>query len=94
MGAPYLRGVIPAGTYRGQSADVQTVAIMNFLVTRADLSVDTVYAMTKSLFGHVREFAAAQAAGNSIDLRHALDGMPIPLHPGAQRFYREAGLLR
>lgn len=94
MGAPYLRGVIPAGTYRGQSADVQTVAIMNFLVTRADLSADTVYAMTKSLFGHVRDLAAAQVAGNSIDLRHALDGMPIPLHPGAQRFYREAGLLR
>jgi TRAP transporter TAXI family solute receptor len=94
MGNPYMKGVIPAGTYRDQSGDVQTASIANFLVTRADMSPDIVYAMTKSLFEHVADLAAAHPAARAIDPRRALDGMPIPLHPGAQRYYREIGLLR
>jgi TRAP transporter TAXI family solute receptor len=94
LGAPYGAATIPAGTYRGQTAAVATASIPNYLVTRADLSADTVYAMTKGLFEHVGELAEAHPAARAIELRRGLEGMPIPLHPGAQRYYRQVGLLR
>jgi uncharacterized protein len=86
--------VIPAGTYNGQSADVPTATVINYLVTRSDLSADTVYAMTKAMYEHLADLAAAHSAAKGIQLAHALDGMPVPLHPGAARYYKEKGLLK
>jgi TRAP transporter TAXI family solute receptor len=94
IGAPYLTATIPAGTYEGQAADVATAAVGNFLVTREGVSDDTVYAMTKLLFENLDKLAAAHAAAKGIDPAKALDGMPLPLHPGAERYYREAGILK
>ena len=94
IGSPYLAVTIPAGTYDGQDADVATAAVGNFLITREGVSDDTVYAMTKLLFGSLDKLAASHAAAKAIDPARALDGMPLPLHPGAERYYREAGLLK
>jgi TRAP transporter TAXI family solute receptor len=94
IGAPYGKGVIPKGTYNGQTADVPTAIVRNYLVTRSGLSADTVYAMTKALFEHLPELAAAHSAAKGIQLQHALEGMPIALHPGAERYYKEKGLLK
>jgi hypothetical protein len=94
VGLPYVKGVIPAGTYTGQTADAPTAEIGNYLVTRAGLSTDTVYAMTKAMYEHLPELAAAHSAAKGIQLAHALDGMPIPLHPGAERYYKEKGLIK
>jgi uncharacterized protein len=94
VGSPYVKGVIPAGTYNGQSADVPTATVINYLVTRSDLSADTVYAMTKAMYEHLADLAAAPSAAKGIQLAHALDGMPVPLHPGAARYYKEKGLLK
>jgi TRAP transporter TAXI family solute receptor len=94
IGAPFLTATIPAGTYDGQAADVATAAVGNFLVTSADVPDDTVYAMTKLLFESLDTLAAAHAAAKGIDPEKALDGMPLPLHPGAERYYREAGILK
>ena len=91
---PYLAATIPAGTYDGQDADVATAAVGNFLITSEAVSDDTVYAMTKLLFDNLDQLAAAHAAAKAIDPAKALDGMPLPLHPGAERYYREAGLLK
>ena len=88
----YAPAIIPAGTYQGQSEDVPTIAIGNFLVTRDDLNQEIVYRMTKSMFDNLDALVAAHAAAKAIKLEHALTGMPIPLHPGAARFYREKGM--
>ncbi len=93
LGAPYIAVTIPAGTYDGQDADVPTAAVVNFLVTREDVPEETAYQMTKLLFEHLPELEAAHAAAAQIKLENALTGMPIPLHPGAERYYKEKGLM-
>jgi len=94
IGAPYLGVTIPAGTYDGQAEDVPTAAVGNFLVTHDGVSEETAYQMTKLLFENLDKLAAAHAAAKAIDVNKALDGMPVPLHPGAERYYREVGVLK
>lgn len=94
IGDPFRPGVIPAGTYTGQETDVPTATIPNFLVTHSGVSEELAYAMTKELFANLDQLAAAHAEGRKIRLESALEGMPVPLHPGAERFYRERGLIR
>jgi TRAP transporter TAXI family solute receptor len=93
-GPPYALGLIPKNTYRGQEGDVQTASVPNFLVTRADLEADLVYDMTKVIFDSVAELMATHRAAVEIKLERALDGMPVPLHLGAEKFFKEKGLIR
>ena len=92
LGAPYVSATIPAGTYTGQDADVATVAVSNFLVTHSDVSDEVAYEMTKQLFENLPELHAAHNAAKAISLEGALNGMPVPLHPGAEKFYKEKGI--
>jgi len=92
--AAYQASVIPANTYEGQTADVQTAAVQNFLVTHEGVSNDVVYTMTKSMFENMDTLLAAHAAAKAIKKETAAKGSPIPLHPGAEKYYREAGLLK
>lgn len=92
VGIPYQAATIPAGTYSGQDAPVATAAVQNFLVTRADANDDLVYEMTKAMFENLPELAAAHAAARSIKLEDAAKGSPVPLHPGAVRYYKEKGV--
>lgn len=94
IGAPYVSVIIPAGTYDGQSADVETAAVGNFLISHEGVSDETAYQMTKLLFENVPQLVASHAAAKAIDPAKALDGMPVPLHPGAEKYYREAGILK
>ena len=93
IGAPYIAGVIPAGTYQGQDADVPTAAVINFLVTHEGVSDETAYQMTKLIFDNLDKLKAAHSAAAGIVLENAPKDSPIPLHPGAERFYKEAGAL-
>jgi TRAP transporter TAXI family solute receptor len=94
LGAPFQAGIIPAGTYDGQEADVPTVTVTNILVTRADISDEEAYQMTKQLFENLPQLVAAHKSANEIKLENAVNGLPIPLHPGAERYYKEKGLLK
>ena len=94
IGAPYISATIPAGTYRGQDADVETAAVVNFLVTQSGVKADLVYNMTKALFENLNTMVAAHNAAKAIKLENALHGMPLPLHPGAERYYKEKGLIK
>ncbi|PPJ47530.1 C4-dicarboxylate ABC transporter [Rhizobium sp. KAs_5_22] len=94
IGAPYMAAVIPAGTYEGQTEDVPTAAVGNFLITHEGVSDETAYQMTKLLFDNLPALSAAHAAAKAIDVKKALDGMPVPLHPGAERYYKEIGVLK
>jgi TRAP transporter TAXI family solute receptor len=92
--AAYQAASIPANTYTGQSAAIETVAIKNFLVTHSGVSDDLVYAMTKALFDNLDQLSAAHSAAKAISKQEAALNPPAPLHPGAARYYREAGLLK
>ena len=92
VGAPYVKATIPANTYTGQDKDVQAAAVINYLVTRSDLSDDTVYGMTKAMYDHLPDLASAHSAGKEISLAKARQGMPIPLHPGAEKYLVEKGV--
>jgi TRAP transporter TAXI family solute receptor len=90
----YVAGTIPAGSYDGQPAAVPTAVIMTLLVTREGVSDDVVYRMTKLLFDHLDLLAETHPAGKDIDAAKAPFGLPIPLHPGAEKYYREIGLVK
>jgi TRAP transporter TAXI family solute receptor len=91
-GAPFVKATIPANTYGGQTAAVDTAAVVNYLVTQQGVSDDLVYGMTKAMYENLGDLAAAHAAGKSIKLENALQGMPIPIHPGAAKYFKEKGL--
>jgi TRAP transporter TAXI family solute receptor len=90
----YQATVIPANTYRGQTADVPAIAIQNFLVTREEVPAETVHAMLAALYDNLPAMVAAHSAARDIKLEGAVKGVPIPLHPGAEKFFREKGVLK
>ncbi|MFG0415413.1 TAXI family TRAP transporter solute-binding subunit [Pseudomonas sp. zjy_8] len=89
----YQPATIPANTYDGQSADVSTAAINNILVTRADIGDDLAYQMTKLIFENLPRLVTAHAAAKDIQAENAAKNLPIPLHPGAERYFKEKNLL-
>jgi TRAP transporter TAXI family solute receptor len=93
LGPPFVPVLIPANTYTGQDKDVPTAAVINYLVTSSAVSDDLAYEMTKLIFESLPELANSHAAGKEIKLESAAMGSPVPLHPGAIRFYREKGLI-
>ncbi|QDL39279.1 TAXI family TRAP transporter solute-binding subunit [Rhodoferax sediminis] len=90
----YQAGAVPANTYEGQAASVPTAFVQNFLVTHEGVPTDTVYKMTKAMFENLDHLVAAHAAAKAIHKETALVGMPLPLHPGAEKYYREIGLIK
>ena len=90
----YQPGFIPANTYHGQTADVPTMTIGNFLVTQKNVPADVVYKMTKEMYTHLDALVAAHSAAKAIDPKQALRGMPLPVHPGAEKYYKEVGLMK
>jgi len=94
IGAPFVPGVIPANTYAGQDKDVPTAAVVNYLVTSSAVSDDLAYQMTRLIFESLPELVSAHAAGKEIKLETAAAGGPVPLHPGAIRYYKEKGVMK
>ncbi len=94
LGPPYISAEIPAGTYEGQTEAVHTVAVRNILVTHSGVSDEVAYQMTKLLFENLDQLVSAHKAAKAIKLETATKGVPIPLHPGAMRYYTEKGLLK
>ncbi len=88
----WTRFDIPAGTYPGQIGLVRTVAQPNFLAARADIDEEAVYLITKTIYENLPFLAGIHAATSFMALDRAIAGLPMPLHPGALRYYEEAGL--
>jgi len=89
----YRPATIPANVYDGQSEAVETAAIQNVLVTHEGVADDVVYRMTKAMFEHLDQLVAAHVAAKEISRENAAQGLPVPLHPGAAAYFKEAGLL-
>ncbi|HOE57669.1 MAG TPA: TAXI family TRAP transporter solute-binding subunit [Bacillota bacterium] len=86
--------VIPAGTYKGQSADVKTVAVKATLIVGSEVSEKVVYDLTKALFDNQKELAEAHAKGAELSLENAVKGVSVPFHPGAEKYYKEVGAIK
>lgn len=90
----YYEIKIPKGTYIGQTEDVTTVAVANILICREDLPTDLVYNMTKTLYDKHGDLVAAHSAAKAMKLSDATKGMTVPLHPGAEKYYKEKGIIK
>jgi TRAP transporter TAXI family solute receptor len=93
IGSPYQSLPIPGGTYKGNDKDVDAAAVQNYLVTRSDLPEKEVYEMTKTIFDNLPGLEAAHSAAKAIKLDQAGKSPPVPLHPGAAKFYKEKGVM-
>jgi TRAP transporter TAXI family solute receptor len=91
-GPPFQSAVIPANTYQGQTAAVNSAIVPNYLVTRSDLPEAVVYQMTKAIFDSLPDLVAAHAAARAIKLENAAKNPPVPLHPGAAKYFKEKGV--
>jgi TRAP transporter TAXI family solute receptor len=94
IGPPFVAAKIPANTYTGQDKDVPTAAVINYLVSSSAVSDDLAYQMTRLVFESLPELANSHVAGKDIRLETAAIGSPVPLHPGAIRYYKEKGLIK
>lgn len=83
---------IPAGTYQGIDEDVLTVASPALLLTNTDQSEEVIYEVTKAIFDNASIVHATHVQGKNLSLENALTGVSIPLHPGAEKYYKEQGL--
>ncbi len=83
---------IAAGTYPGQEADINTIAQPNFLAVNASVDEEHVYQLTKTMYENLPFLQAIHPATKAMAVEKAMAGLPAPLHPGAARFYKEAGL--
>lgn len=88
----FFESVLPKGLYRGVDQDVVSLDVPILLVTRAELSDDLVYRMTKVLMEHNADLAKIHPKAGHFGMQNAGKSMVIPLHPGVARYYKEKGV--
>lgn len=95
VGSPaYLPATIPAGTYEGQDEEIPTAAIPNFLVTHEDVPEELVYEMTKVFYDNLDALQSTHNVIKAVNMDNALEGMPVPVHPGAEKYFKEQGIIK
>lgn len=88
----WTRYVIPAETYPNQTKAINTIAQPNILAVSVDVDEDAVYQITKTIYENLPFLNAIHSATKVMALEKALAGLPMPLHPGALKYFREVGL--
>ena len=88
----YTVHTIPAGTYAGQEADVQTVTVKATLIVNADATEDDVYKLTAAIFDNADAITAENAKGAELSIENATSGMTVPFHAGAAKYFAEKGV--
>ncbi len=83
---------IPAGTYPKHDKEIHTIAQPNLLIASIDLDEETVYLLTKTLYENLEFMYGVHNSAKTMELSNALDGLPAPLHIGAYKYFKEAGL--
>lgn len=89
--AYYVPVTVPAGTYNGMAEDVTVPAVGAVLICSKDLSEDLVYSLTSTLYEDTAELSHAKKA--EISAESAVKGIPVPFHPGAEKYFKEKGLI-
>ena len=90
----YAKDTVPTGVYKGVDKPVETIAVMAMLVARASLEKDVVYSVLKAIYSDLDQVKKAHAKFKVIEVKKAMMGMSIPLHPGAEKYFKEIGLVK
>ena len=91
----FYKFTIPAGSYANQDEDAQTFALANWLYCRKDMDDDEVYTFVKTLYENLDDVHAIHSVlEKNFSLENSQSGMTVPMHPGAERYYKEAGVLK
>lgn len=90
----YTYGTIPAGTYKGQDKDIQLIGLSVIWATSTRLDANTVYAITKAFFEHKSEVDAAHPLVKDLTIKQASLDLPIPLHEGSEKYFKEKGVIK
>jgi TRAP transporter TAXI family solute receptor len=88
----YFPITIPANTYPNQPEAIKTVAVSNMLIVREDLDDELVYKLTKAVYDYAADFVAGHQAAKDATLENSMNGMIIPVHPGAAKYFTEKGI--
>ena len=88
----YTAMTIPAGTYAGQTEDIQTVTVKATLIVSASASEEDVYNLTKAIFDNIDAIAAENGKGAELSISNATSGMTAPFHSGAAKYFAEKGV--
>ena len=91
-GPLYVKGIIPAKTYPGQGVDVEMAVVWNILICNEKMKGDVAYDIVKTLFDRKPELVASHRDARYLSLEPQVGGSPIPLHPGAVRYFTEKGV--
>ncbi|WP_213684313.1 TAXI family TRAP transporter solute-binding subunit [Roseicyclus sp.] len=89
--ATFATTTLPGGTYNGVDADMTVLGIPNVLVASSEMSDDLAYAITRAMFENIADLQAVHPAANETTVDFTMSATPIPLHPGAIRYYEEIG---
>ena len=88
----YTIHTIPAGSYAGQTEDVQTVTVKATLIVSASATEEAVYNLTAAIFDNAEAIAAENAKGSELSIESATSGMTVPFHAGAAKYFAEKGI--
>jgi TRAP transporter TAXI family solute receptor len=88
----FARTTLAGGTYEGVADDIAVLGIPNVLVASTEMSDDLAYAITKAMFENIADLQAVHPAANETTVEFTMSATPIPLHPGAIRYYEEIGV--
>lgn len=88
----FVNYTLPAGLYPGMEEDLETVALSNALVVNADMDEELAYSVTRLILENAEYLQAIHPAANDMTVEFAVRGSPVPLHPGAVRYYEEIGV--
>lgn len=90
----YVDETVPKNSYKGQKEDANTVAVLASLAVNSDLSEDFVYKLTQALFDNLDTLAEQNEKGKEIKAEKALEGITVPFHPGAEKYFKEKGIAK
>ncbi|MBR5543558.1 MAG: TAXI family TRAP transporter solute-binding subunit [Oscillospiraceae bacterium] len=85
----YTTYTVPAGTYAGQTEDVTTVTVKATLIVSADAAEEDVYNLTAAIFDNIEAITAENAKGAELSIENATEGMTVPFHAGAAKYFAE-----
>ena len=91
-GPLYVKGIIPAGSYKGQDKDVTNIDVWNLLVADKKMTDQMAYTIVKTLMEHKDDLVAVHREAKNITLEAQGSGSPIPMHPGARKYWEERGV--
>ncbi|QDL93020.1 TAXI family TRAP transporter solute-binding subunit [Paroceanicella profunda] len=82
---------LPGGTYQGVDEDTATLGVPNVLVVSSEMDEETVYQITRAMYENIAELQAVHPAANETTVAFTMSATPVPLHPGAIRYFEEIG---